>query len=88
MDVSRNYQCCSRANCGSGETPSGLGCSQFERELEIDYLEGLDAIPNSVIEGWRGQSIVANEAWVWPRAQILAQFRFVKKRGVYRNKFV
>ena len=55
---------------------------------ELDYLEGLHAIPNAVLEDRHGQSIVANEPWVRPRAQILAQFRFVKKRGVYWNTFL
>ena len=55
---------------------------------EVDYLVALDAIPNAVIEGCRGQGIVADEAWLWPRAQLLSQFRFAKKRGTYLGTFV
>ena len=50
---------------------------------EVDYIDGLDAITNAVIDGLRGQGIVANEATVWQREQLFAQFHFVGKIGVY-----
>ena len=45
---------------------------------ELDYLKGLNLVPNVMLQGWCGQGIVVNEAWLWARTQILGQFRFLK----------
>ena len=55
---------------------------------EVDYQNHLNVITTQVIETWRNQEIVSNDAWVWPREQICAEFRYLDRRGVYWRTFV
>ena len=55
---------------------------------EVDYHNHLNEIPTQVIETSRNQDIVSNYAWVRPRAQICAEFRYLDRRGVYWRTFV
>ena len=55
---------------------------------EVDYQHYLNAITTQVIETWRNQNIVSHDAWVWPRAQICAEFKYLDRRGVYWRTFV
>ena len=55
---------------------------------EVDYQHYLNALPAQVIEIWRNQDIVSNDAWVWPRAQICAEFKYLDRLGVYWRTFV
>lgn len=64
---------------------STAGCDMFCYWTigEMDYLEGLNGQSNDRIEGWSGCNIVARDAWVWPKAQVLVDFRYIQKQGVF-----
>jgi hypothetical protein len=68
--------------------PDRSGMFLVRTRGEVDYLEHLDAIDPNVIEGWRGQNIVSNDAWVWPRAQIVAEFRYMTSRGRFWRVYI
>lgn len=59
-------------------------CVCFHRtQGEIEYATSLASIPSTAIDGWRGRHIVSDEAWVWPKAQLRAEFRYIRKGGLY-----
>ena len=68
--------------------PASSGMFLVRTRGESDYFDRLVAIPDARIESWRGREIVSNDAWVWPRAQLCAEFRFIRKRGAYWRTFV
>ena len=55
---------------------------------EVDYQTHLNATKTKVIEIWRKEDMVSNDAWVWPRAQICAELRYLYRRDVYWRTFV
>lgn len=55
---------------------------------EVDYLEALNAISSDKLSSWRGAGIVADDAWVWTKPQLVVDFRYQRKRGSYWTVFV
>ena len=68
--------------------PNQSGMMLVHTRGEVDYHVRLDPLKLQVIEDSRGQEIVSNDAWVRPRAQICAVFRYLDRHGVYWLTFV
>lgn len=71
--------------------PIGVGQSSlflFRTHGEQQYLERLNAIPATTIEGWRGRDIVDNAAWCGSHPLLVAEFRYRDKRTAYWQDLV
>lgn len=49
----------------------------------MEYLNNLNAVPDDRIESWSRMHIVSCEVWVWSEAQVLVDFHYIRKQGVF-----
>lgn len=53
----------------------------FRTQYEMDYLDALNGIPSSTIDEWSDMDFVARDSWVWYKAYLRVELRYVRKSG-------
>ena len=60
----------------------------FRTNGEVGYFDNLNAIPATQIAAWSGERTSSMDAWCFTKPQLVAEFRYLRKRGSYFDVFV
>ena len=64
------------------------GAAVCRTYTEVGYIDALNEIPAATINGWRGRLTVSQDAYVWNKSMLMAEFRYLRKDSSYWVKSV
>jgi len=64
------------------------GAAVCRTYTEVGYINAISEIPAATINGWRGRRTVSQDAYVWNKSMLLAEFRYLRKDSSYWMKSV
>ena len=79
--IRRSFRGCERISTLEPVDPAHSGMFLYRTFGEMDYLEALNGITPELIASWRGQELCHDDAWVWTKPQLKAEFRYTRKVG-------
>lgn len=64
---------------------STTSCNKFCfcAQGEMDYLAAFNGIPSSPIDEWWDMDFVVRDAWLWRKAQLRIEFRYIRKSRAF-----
>lgn len=73
------------SNVPADEVSGAAVCRTF---TEVGYVLALGEISEATINGWRNRRAVVQEAYVWGKSMLMAEFRYLRKDSSYWLKSV
>lgn len=55
----------------------------YRTHREMSYLDALNGVPTSTIDEWSGMDFVAQDAWVWLKAYVRVDSRYIRESAFW-----